>query len=406
MKRRQILTTGLLGGSAALAAPEPPPASPHRMKITRLRLYEAPRMRLSFNQSFRIVTVETDAGITGIGEGGTKDTFESCAQFVVGQDPSRIEHLWQLMYRGAFYPAGRERLHALGAIDMALWDIKGQALGVPVHSLLGGLSRDHVECYSTNFPSQGSLRETARACIEAGFRAYRTSVSGPGPGGLFDAPRAVRKTLEECREIREGVGPGGDWAIDYHTRLDLADAVRMSALLEELDPLFVEDPVRSENPGVYRELRGQVRVPLAVGEQYGDRWDTNELIEQRLIDYTRVTLPNTGGITEYVKLAALCETHYVGLIPHNTGPVSEAALVHVCGWFPGPVVMEMRRDGSEEFPWAPLHYDLKNGKLWPNERPGLGVEFDPSRATMVAEVTGNPARGSLYRRPDGSITNW
>ena len=103
--------------------------------------------------------------------------------------------------------------------------------------------------------------------------------------------------------------------------------------------------MRSENPGVYRELRQHVKVPIAVGEQFGSKWDVNELIEQQLIDYARVTIPNVGGITEYMKIQALCETHYVGLIPHFTGPVSEAALVHACSVFSGPVLMEMTRRG-------------------------------------------------------------
>jgi L-alanine-DL-glutamate epimerase-like enolase superfamily enzyme len=147
-------------------------------------------------------------------------------------------------------------------------------------------------------------------------------------------------------------------------------------------------------------------VPIAVGEQFGDRWDTNELIEQHLIDYTRVTVPNTGGLTEFLKIAALCETHYVGLVPHFTGPLAEAALVHACGVFSGPVIMEMTGAGPREEPHLPLHFDFRNGKLWPNDRPGLGVEFDPKRLQLAAEITERARPIPLFRRPDGSITNW
>ncbi len=327
---RSVAAAPALGAASLSAAPA-------KMKITRVRYYRDPNARPIFNQSSHVVTIETDAGITGIGEGGTKDTIEQCAAMLIGEDPSRIDHLWQLMYRGFFYPAGREKLHALGALDLALWDIKGKALDAPVYELLGGLSRDHVECYSTGFPSKGSPGETARACIEAGFRAYRTSVADAGRNQGFDSRQVVRRTAENCKEIREAIGKDGDWAIDYHTRLDLPDAVRLSTLIEALEPFFCEDLVRSENPGVYRTLRPQVKVPIAVGEQFGDRWDINELIEQHLIDYSRVSIPNAGGITEFMKIAALCETHYVGLVPHFTGPISEAALVHACGVFSGPV---------------------------------------------------------------------
>jgi len=375
------------------------------MKITRIRFYHNPNSRPIFNQSFHVVTVDTDQGITGIGEGGSKDTIEQCAALLIGEDPFRIEHLWQLMYRGHFYPPGREKVHALGALDMALWDIKGKALGVPAYELLGGLARDQIECYSTGFPKKGSLRETAHACVEAGFRAFRTSVAESGDVP-FNSRQMVEKTVRECREIREGVGKQGDWAIDYHTRLDMPDAVRLSTLIEGLEPYFTEDLIRSENPTVYRTLRQQVKVPIAVGEQFGDRWDINELVEQQLIDYSRVSIPNSGGITEFMKIAALCETHYVGLIPHFTGPISEAALVHACGVFSGPVLMEMTGAGPREEPHLPQHFDFRQGKLWPNRRPGLGVEFDSKRLQMIAEITEHSQPIPLLRRPDGSITNW
>jgi L-alanine-DL-glutamate epimerase-like enolase superfamily enzyme len=325
---------------------------------------------------------------------------------IIGEDPFRIEHLWQMMFRGYFYPAGREKLDALGAIDLALWDIKGKALGVPVYELLGGLARDHVECYSTGFPSQGSLKETARACLEAGFRAFRYATADPLPGQPFNSHQMVRKTFEDCVAIREGVGKDGDWALDYHTRLDFPDAVRLSSLIEPLEPYFAEDLIRSENPEVYKELRAHVKVPIAVGEQFGSRWDINMLIEQQLIDYARVTLPNVGGITEYMKILALCETHYVGLIPHFTGPVSEAALVHSCGAFSGPVLMEMTGEGKASYPHLPECYDFRNGKMWPNRRPGLGVTLDTKPLQLAAEITERSRPIPVFHRPDGSITNW
>src|SRR5262245_39104831 len=383
-------------------------ASIPKMKITRVRFYQSPITRPMVNQSFHIVTVETDAGLVGIGEGGYLDGIRECAEMVIGEDPARIDACWQLMFRGRFYPAGREKLDAMGAIDMALWDIKGKALGVPVYELLGGKSRNYVECYSTGFiPSKGNVKDTAKATIEAGFRAFRTSVVDPGNDGPFVSQRMVRKTHEHCVAIREAIGPDADWAIDYHTRLDFSDAVRLSTLLEPLEPYFCEDLVRSENPGVYRELRKQIKVPIAVGEQFGARWDVNELIEQHLIDYNRVSIPNCGGITEYAKLAAMCETHYVGLTPHFTGPVSEAALVHVCTAFSGPVMMELagvyKPDG---IPYLKRAFDYKDGKLWPNERPGLGVEFDASKLTLTAEFTTRSQPIRIFRRPDGSLTNW
>ena len=404
MNRRSLLKA--LPLAAALPAARPARAALPKMKITRVRYYKAATSRPIFNQSSHIVTVETDAGITGIGEGGHPDSIEQLAGLIIGENPARIEHLWQLMYRHYFYPPGREKVHAQGAIDLALWDIKGKALGVPVYELLGGLTRDHVECYSTGFPSAGSLEETARACIEFGFRAFRTGAGSGAEDDIFHHRKSVDHTFEQCKQIREGVGDDGDWAIDFHTRYDYPDAVRLSDLIEPLRPVFVEDLVRSENPEVYRTLRPMVKVPIAVGEQFGDRWDLNMLVENQLIDHSRVSIPNCGGITEFMKIAAICETHYVGLVPHFTGPVSEAALVHCVGASSGMALMEMTNDGSATYPHLPEVYDFREGKMWPNERPGLGVTFDPSQAELVLEVTEQSRPIPLYRRPDGSVTNW
>src|SRR6516225_1713074 len=176
MRRRSFLQAAGLGGAAklvpAVARPRSVTAVPaFGFKIRRVRFYRNPKSPPHYNQSFHIVTVETDQGIMGVGEGGSSETIQQCAAMIIGEDPSRIEYLWQMMYRGYFYPAGREKLDALGAIDLALWDIKGKALGVPVYELLGGFNRKHMECYATSFPNKGSLKESARACMEAGFRA-------------------------------------------------------------------------------------------------------------------------------------------------------------------------------------------------------------------------------------------
>lgn len=411
MNRRRFLGSALaLAGGATVASRVGMAAIP-KMKVRRIRYYQPQHANPTFNQSNRIVTVETDSGITGIGEGGSKDMMDQCAPMLIGENPSRIDHLWQFMYRGWFYPPGREKLHALGALDMALWDIKGKALGVPVYELLGGLARQHIECYSTGVSRGGTLQERVRAVMEAGFRAYRTAVDMPWsaqgggtPTGVFRAHLAVDQEVEKARQIREGLGKDGDWLTDVHTRLDLSDAVRLCNLLEPFAPYEVEDPLRSENKGIYKQLRPEIKVPIAVGEQFGDRWDINELIEQRLIDYSRITLPNAGGITEFMKIATLCETHNVGMIPHATGPISVAALTHTLGAFSGPVLMEC---GSVPKPaYLPQGPDFRNGKLWPRDALGLGVEFDPKGADLVSDITERSAPIPMYHRPDGSITNW
>ena len=177
MQRRNFIKTAFLG-TAAIGAGFPlvKAEAASKMKITKIRYYAAPGYNKPlFNQARGIVEIETDGGIIGIGEGGSKDMIEQCAQMMIGEDPFRIEHIWQNVYRGMFYPPGREKLHALGALEMALWDIKGKALNVPVYELLGGATRDYVECYATGFRASKATTEEERArdCIEAGLLYYR-----------------------------------------------------------------------------------------------------------------------------------------------------------------------------------------------------------------------------------------
>jgi galactonate dehydratase len=419
MERRGFLKTALWGSSVALSALPLLKANANgyntaasKLKITKIRYYAAPGYtKPLFNQARGIVEIETDGGIIGVGEGGTKDMIEQCAQMMIGLDPFRIEHIWQLLYRGMFYPPGREKLHGLGALEMALWDIKGKALGVPVYELLGGSTREFVECYATGFRASKATTEEGRAqdCIKAGLRAYRIGPTGGSGETPYDFYENTKKTIDFCKRIDAAVGGSGNWAIDLHTRFDLTDGLKVCTALESLEPYFIEDIVRSENPGVYKTVRQQTKVPIAVGEQFGDRWDTNELIENRLIDYTRITLPNSGGISELKKIASMCETHYVGMIPHFTGPLSTAALVHVLGSSsPSRCLMELGGGQPERPAYFNEDYLLfKNGKLYLNPAPGLGVKFDPKKADFLFEVTSNTKYPHpILQSPDGAIHNW
>lgn len=382
------------------------------LKIKKVRYYAAPGYtKPLFNQARGIVEIETDGGIIGIGEGGTKDSIEQCAQMIIGADPFRIEHIWQLLYRGMFYPPGREKLHAVGAIEMALYDIKARALNIPVYELLGGATREYVDCYATGFsPSKATTEEDrAKDCIAAGFRSYRIGPTGGNGEQRFDFYHHAKSTIEFSKRIDAAVGGSGNWAIDLHTRFDTVEAIKICDELQKLEPYFVEDIVRSENPGVYKTIRQMTKVPIAVGEQFGDRWDINELIENRLIDYSRVTLPNAGGITELKKIASMCETHYVGMIPHFCGPLSTASLVHVLGSSsPTRCMIEIAGGVVERPAYFNEDYLLFNkGKLMLNPKPGLGVKFDPKKADFLLEITSNTKYPHpILQAPDGSIHNW
>ena len=412
MNRRLFLKSMAAVGATALSRYPLLQAAMPKMKITRIRAYQPPNPNPLFNQADTVVTIETDAGITGIGEGGFADTLRQPAGRLIGQDPQFIERLWQDVHRSYFYPPGREKEHAHGALDMALWDIRGKVMKLPVHQILGGMARNYCECYNTGGAIAGvtattPLKERAAATIAAGFRAFRMGAADTPANTTFNTRAKVLELREHARAVREGVGKDGDWGVDFHQRFDFADAIRGCDLIEEFAPLFVEDPVRAEGfNDDLPKLRKMVKVPIAAGEEWGNRWDFNRLVEEHDIDWMRATLPNVGGITEMMKVAAICETHFVGIVPHFTGPIATAALVNSVGTYSGPLLMEYGFSGKT-LPHLPVCLDFKNGKLYPNDRPGLGVEFDASKCTQILEVTKfDTNRVQTYFRPDGSITNW
>jgi galactonate dehydratase len=413
MNRRDFLRAMAAAPALGLLATGEAAADLPKARITRVRIYRPPNLNPLFNQSNMVVTVETDAGITGIGEGGSKDTLEQVAGTLIGKNPFRIEAIWQEAYIAWFYPPGREKTHALGALDLALWDIKGKALNVPIHELLGGSARDYCECYATSVvrpagvPADAplSLKERARATIDAGFRAFRMGAGDVPIGEVYDTRTAVRRIAQDCRDVREAIGPGGNWCIDLHQRFDFNDALRCCKAMEEFEPFFVEDPVRDEHALMdIPKLRPMTTVPQTHGEEWGLRWDFVKLVESHDIDFIRATLPNVGGITEMMKVAGICETHAVGIIPHFTGPIATAALVNCLSPFSGPVMLEYNF-GGRSFDYLPESFEFRNGKMYTNQRPGLGVTLDLKPLTLIGEVT-QPGRRNVYKRPDGSLTHW
>jgi len=408
MDRRAFLTMLAAAPAVSVLRPIRLRADLPKAKITRVRLYQPPTPNPLFNQSNMLVTVETDIGITGIGEGGAKDTLEQVAGTLIGKNPFQIEAIWQEAYIAWFYPPGREKTHALGALDLALWDIKGKALGLPVHELLGGKTREHCECYPTTRPAGATataLKDRARETMEMGYRAFRMGAAEPPIGGVYDTRSIVRQVERDCREVRDGVGPDGNWCIDFHQRFDLNDALRLCKAIEAAEPFFVEDPVRDEHAlQDLPKLRQMTSVPLAHGEEWGLKWDFNRLVENHDVDFIRSTLPNAGGITEMMKIAAICETHAVGIVPHFTGPIATAALVNCLSTFSGPVLFEYNY-GDRPIDYLPECLDFRNGKAYTNQRPGLGVTADMSRLTLIGEVT-EPGRRNVYKRSDGSLTHW
>jgi L-alanine-DL-glutamate epimerase-like enolase superfamily enzyme len=377
------------------------------MKVTAVK----PLPVFGGGRNFMFVKVETDEGIYGVGEAGITwrekaagEAMNHLASLVVGQDPMRTEHLWQAMFRGGFFPAGRLICSAISAIDIALWDIKGKALGVPVYQLLGGLAREKAVCYAhINGRTPEALAEAAREKVREGWKFVRFGV--PSEGDILEPARAMRQTIQQFAAVREAVGEEIEVLLDVHTRLDPAESITLCRAIEPYQPYFVEDPLRSENPASFHQLRRHVAVPLAAGEQFATKWEFRELIEEDLINYARIDVCIVGGITEAQKITGWCETHYIHLAPHNPlGPVSTAACLHLDLAANNFAVQELPRvPGRYMTDVFPVQVEWADGYLLPPTRPGLGVEIDESAATS-AEY--HPGHSPQLRRLDGAFTNW
>jgi galactonate dehydratase len=379
------------------------------MKITKVETYPV----YTRSRNWLFVTVDTDEGLWGVGESNLTSREQAVMGFVadvtpllIGQDPSRIEHLWQVLFRGGFFPADRVGASAISAIDTALWDIAGQAHGVPVYKLLGGLVREKVVCYPHNQGEDGSIDALVESChrtIAQGYKFVRWGL--PTVGDVLEPADGVRTALRQFEAVRAALGDTVEICFDVHTRLDPADATTLCRAAEPYRPYFMEDPLRSEDTNGYRALRARTGVPIAAGEQFASKWEYRQLIEEDLIDYARVDPTVGAGITESRKIAGWCETHYINLVPHNpNGPVSTAACLQLCLASPNVGVLELPRPTGttlpDVFPEVPR---FEAGYLLAPERPGIGVVFDRDAARRYPF---QPAQLPHLRRLDGSFTNW
>ncbi|MBL8131459.1 MAG: mandelate racemase/muconate lactonizing enzyme family protein [Anaerolineae bacterium] len=375
-----------------------------------------------------IILVTTDTGLVGVGEAGLQrrpmgiaGVVDHLKRWLVGEDPLRIEYLWQRMFRGGFYPADRLVGSAISAIDIALWDILGQTLGVPVYQLLGGRVRDFVECFlNTDYlPGDSSAdkdmsrlisvgspeaaAQRAERALAAGHRFFR--LSPPTADGPFDARAAVRSLLSQLRAVRAAVGNRIELMVDLHTRLNPAEAAWFCAEAEPLGLYVVEDPIRSEYPDGYRWLRQQTRLPLAAGEQWANKWEFQKPIEQGWINFARVDVCIAGGISEARKIAAMAETHLIQMLFHNPlGPICTAASLHLD--------LSLDNAGPQEVLFNPnamlpdvfeCAFQLDGTRLTVPDAPGIGVRVNREAALKHPAIYSEPPH---FQRPDGSYTNY
>jgi galactonate dehydratase len=387
------------------------------MKVTQIRSFP---VQDEAGRGYFIVRVDTDAGIHGLGEVGIRwwgkavaAAVEHLSELVIGADPWETERLWQEMFRSSFFPADKVYCCAISAIDIALWDIKGKSVGKPVYKLLGGPVRPKVVCYPhTQGHSLKELVDNSKKAVDQGWKFVRwgqpeTSGELEARGGARLEPvKSVRMAVEQMGAVRKAVGPDIQICFDVHTRLDTAHVIQMCRDLVEFKPFFIEDPLRSENPGSYRTIRPHISLPIAAGEQWASKWPFAQVIEEELINYARIDLCIVGGLTEALKVTHWAETHYIDIVPHNPlGPVSAAACVALCMASTNVGVQEMpRRPGSYAQKLFPKQIEWADGFAWCLDAPGLGVEFSIEEAERAYSAPGGFA--PRLSRDDGAFTNW
>jgi len=386
------------------------------MKITDIKCYP---VWVGGKNQF-VVKVETDEGLYGLGEGGlsTRDlaiagAVQHYREWLIGRDPMRIGALWQEMYRSQYFEGGRVLTSAISAIDIALHDIVGKALGVPVYQLLGGKQRDYVPCFATTGAPMGPrLLEDVKLLLEKGWNVIRTVPGHPDTGGdphLFEPRESIGLTAEWLTRVREEVGLGPVLGIDYHHRLSVAEAASFCQRMPSGTLDFIEEPIRDETPEAYEALRKMTDVPFAIGEEFSSKWAFLPYIERGITNFARIDVCNVGGLTEAMKVAGWCEAHYIDLMPHNPlGPICTAASIHLAAAVPNFAWLEARSSPTEDWGFDdpelfPVHHKLEGSWYPVPSTPGLGVEFNEElakkRPFKFAEFP------HLHRR-DGSHTNW
>ena len=373
------------------------------MKITDLKVFPV-------NQ-FVYVKIVTDEGVHGIGEASLSGRSMAVVEalkthlkpLLIGRDATRIEHIWQDIFRGTFWRGGPVLQSALAGIDIALWDLAGKALGVPTHRLLGGKTRDKVLVYRhVGGATPEQLVENSQRLLEEGWRVLRISPVNETQDG-FNPKRAILHATAHFAALRKAVGDEVEIIFEVHTRLTPARAIELCNAVEEYAPFFVEDPIRSENPGSFATLRAHTKVPIGTGEQLHTKWAFRELIEQELVDYLRVDICHSGGITEGKKIAVMGEVHYQELALHYTAsPVSAAAMLQLNLSVPNCAVQEFGPIGND--PVIQHQMRTEDGYLFAADAPGLGLELDEEAAAALApQSSGEPPH---YRREDGSVWDW
>jgi galactonate dehydratase len=381
----------------ARAGKDTPVARKDPLKITKLETFLVqPR--------WLFLKVHTNAGITGLGEPILEGRAKTCAEavkeiepYLIGKDPRQVVHHWQAIYRHAFYRGGPILTSALSGIDIALWDIKGKALGVPIYELLGGPTRQRVRVYA-----HAGTPERIKQQLARGFTAFKTGPARRRPARYIETPAAVHYAAQKFGELRKLVGDDVDLAIDFHGAISPATAKLLIKALEPYQPMFVEEPVQCQNHDIMGEIARGTHLPIATGERVFTKWGFREVLEKKAATVLQPDLCHAGGITEVRLIAGMAEAYYASIAPHNPlGPISLAAGVQLAASIPNFLCQEQVSLGEG---YLKKPFTVRDGYLDLPTGPGLGIELDEN--ALASKIGHDWKNREEYDQDDGAAVDW
>ncbi len=363
--------------------------------------------------------ITTKGGIVGWGEPiveGKADTVLACVreleQYLIGKDSSAIEDIWQILYRGGFYRGGPVLMSAISGIDQALWDIKGKNLGVPVHQLLGGPVRHKMKMYCwIGGDNPEVVLEQAHRKVKAGFKAVKMNATGPME--WVSSIKDVKEIANNIKLLREEFGYDLDIGLDFHGRVHKPMVKRLIDELQPYEPMFIEEPVLSENNDALKHIYQYTSIPIATGERMFSRWDFKNILHQGFVDIVQPDLSHAGGISEVRRIAAMAEGYDITLAPHcPLGPVALASCLHVDFVSANAIIQESSigihyNEGCDilDYMLNPEIFDVKDGYINLLKGPGLGVEINEEKLREGVKK-GHNWSNPIWRHKDGNFVEW
>ncbi len=382
------------------------------MKITEYELFQVPPRWL-------FLKISTDEGVVGWGEPviegrahSVKAAVEELMEYLIGKDPLQIEDHWNVMYRAGFYRGGPILMSAIAGIDQALWDMKGKYYNAPVHQLMGGRCRDTIKVYSWIGGDRPSdVGTAAKQAVDTGFTAVK--MNGTEELQYIDSYEKIDQAVERVAAVRDAVGKGVGIGIDFHGRVHKPMAKILAKELEAYRPMFIEEPVLSENEEAFKEIARTTHIPIATGERMFSRWDFKNLLADGYVDIIQPDLSHAGGITECKKIASMAEAYDVALALHcPLGPIALAACLQVDASSHNAFIQEQslgihynKENDILDYIKDRSVFAYKDGYVAIPDGPGLGIEVDEDYVRQRAKE-GHNWRNPVWRHRDGSLAEW